>query len=265
MRHLSGKWLPIALGLPVLLAGCGGVRDHGPGHHVDVSRIPDATPRHEPRSRTGNPPFYTVRGKRYYVLDRMRGFRQRGIASWYGYKFHGRKTSSGETYDMYAMTAAHKTLPIPSYVRVTNLENGRSVVVRVNDRGPFVKNRIIDLSYVAARKLGIIRKGTGLVEIRVVTPDDVRRPQSAGTGKAGPRRLFVQVGAFSTRHNARQLRHWLAHRIGDSRIVIQAGRDNRSNPVYRVRIGPLRSVGEADRLTERLARIGHRDTRIVID
>ncbi len=132
--------------------------------------VPDMVPRAEPRSRTGNPPFYDVLGKRYFVLSSGVGYVERGVASWYGPGFHKVRTSTGEPYDMYAMTAAHKTLPLPAYVRVTNLQNGRSVVVRVNDRGPFVGNRIIDLSYTAASKLDMLRNGTAMVEVRTLEP-----------------------------------------------------------------------------------------------
>ena len=132
--------------------------------------IPDAVPKVEPLSRYGNPPYYEVFGKRYYVLSSSVDYLERGVASWYGPGFHEVRTSSGETYDMYAMTAAHKTLPLPAYVRVTNLENGRSVVVRVNDRGPFVGNRIIDLSYTAAARLDMLRNGTAMVEVRGIDP-----------------------------------------------------------------------------------------------
>jgi rare lipoprotein A len=132
--------------------------------------IPDAVPKVEPLSRYGNPPFYEVFGKRYYVLSSSVAYLERGVASWYGPGFHQVRTSNGETYDMYAMTAAHKTLPLPAYVRVTNLENGRSVVVRVNDRGPFVGNRIIDLSYTAAARLDMLRNGTAMVEVRGIDP-----------------------------------------------------------------------------------------------
>jgi rare lipoprotein A len=131
---------------------------------------PDAVPRVEPRSRYGNPPFYDVFGKRYYVLSSSVAYVERGVASWYGPGFHQVKTSNGETYDMYGMTAAHRTLPLPAYVRVTNLQNGRSVVVRVNDRGPFVGNRIIDLSYTAASRLDMLRTGTAMVEVRAIDP-----------------------------------------------------------------------------------------------
>ena len=132
--------------------------------------VPDAVPRVEPRSRSGNPPFYDVFGKRYYVLSTNIGYVERGVASWYGPGFHKVRTSTGDTYDMYAMSAAHKTLPLPAYARVTNLQNGRSVVVRINDRGPFVGNRIIDLSYSAAVKLDMVRNGTAFVEVRSIDP-----------------------------------------------------------------------------------------------
>jgi rare lipoprotein A len=132
--------------------------------------VPDAIPRLEPRSAHGNPPFYTVAGRRYIVLPTSVGFIERGVASWYGADFHGLRTSTGEPYDMFAMTAAHKTLPLPCYARVTNLSNGRSVVVRINDRGPFVDNRVIDLSYSAASKLDMIRRGTAFVQLEVLTP-----------------------------------------------------------------------------------------------
>jgi rare lipoprotein A len=132
--------------------------------------VPDVLPRVEPRSRYGNPPFYEVFGKRYYVLSSSVAYVERGVASWYGPGFHKLRTSTGEPYDMYGMTAAHKTLPLPAYVRVTNLQNGRSVVVRVNDRGPFVGNRIIDLSYTAASRLDMLRNGTAMVEVRALDP-----------------------------------------------------------------------------------------------
>jgi rare lipoprotein A len=141
-----------------------------PHNAPDVHQVPDAVPRDEPRSAFGNPPFYYVAGHRYVVLPNASGYVERGVASWYGTEFHGLRTSTGEPYDMFAMTAAHKTLPLPCYARVTNLSNGRSVVVRINDRGPFVANRIIDLSYSAATRLDIIRSGTGFVQVEVLSP-----------------------------------------------------------------------------------------------
>jgi rare lipoprotein A len=146
--------------------------------------VPDAMPRIEPRSRYGNPPFYEVFGKRYYVLSSSVGYWERGVASWYGPGFHKVRTSTGEPYDMYGMTAAHKTLPLPAYVRVTNLQNGRSIVVRVNDRGPFVGNRIIDLSYTAAAKLDMLRNGTALVEVRALDPSTPLPVITASTNPA---------------------------------------------------------------------------------
>ncbi|WJW75928.1 septal ring lytic transglycosylase RlpA family protein [Thiohalobacter sp. IOR34] len=262
----------LALATIIGLAGCSGgglvSRDGGPDRYVDVSRIPDAVPRHEPRSRYGNPDSYVVRGKRYYVRHSSRGYVERGIASWYGTKFHGRRTSSGEPYDMYAMTAAHKTLPLPTYARVTNLRNGRSVVVKINDRGPFHDNRLIDLSYAAARKLGIVGKGTGLVEVRAITPGEpeARPPlRSASAGAAvhhGSAELYLQVGAFSSRSNAERLRQ----RLGALARPVHILRGlNRQRTVFRVRIGPLASVEEADRMAENLSHLGIESPHVVID
>ncbi len=143
-------------------------QDHGPVEHMDMSNAADAVPRDEPHSRGGNKSTYEVWGKKYNVMPSSRGFTQRGLASWYGKKFHGHLTSNGEIYDMYAMTAAHKNLPLPTYARVTNLENGRIVIVRVNDRGPFHGDRVIDLSYAAASKLGYHKKGVAKVLIEAI-------------------------------------------------------------------------------------------------
>lgn len=191
-----GAVIPVVLALG-LLGGCASRGDGralggGPGGS-DWSEIPDAVPRVEPLSKSGNPESYQVRGRRYYTQKTSAGHVERGLASWYGKQFHGRKTSSGERYDMYAMTAAHKTLPLPSYVRVTNMENGRTAVVKVNDRGPFHGPRVIDLSYSAAKKLGVVQKGTAMVELRALDP---ARPgaepgpflAAKGTAKARPGR-----------------------------------------------------------------------------
>jgi rare lipoprotein A len=148
--------------------------------------VPDANPRSEPRARNGNPPFYDVFGKRYFVLASSAGYSERGVASWYGPGFHKVRTSTGEAYDMYAMTAAHRTLPLPAYVRVTNLQNGRSVVVRINDRGPFVGNRIIDLSYTAAAKLDMLRNGTAIVEVRTIDASTPLPVVTASTAAPAP-------------------------------------------------------------------------------
>ena len=162
--HLDSDYTPGGLYAP-------GVADGGPTGPIDVDRLVEPTPRREPRARTGNRSPYSVLGKEYRVLDDSRGFHERGIASWYGTKFNGRATSSGELYDICSFTAAHKTLPLPSYVRVTNLDNGRSLVVRVNDRGPFHEGRVMDLSYAAAVRLGVSRTGTARVELEAIDPD----------------------------------------------------------------------------------------------
>jgi len=252
------------------LAACAGSRydhrhDSAPPVSRDVSAIPDAVPRIEPRSRYGNPRRYTVNGRTYRVMDDATGYVERGIASWYGRKFHGHRTSSGETYDMYAMTAAHTRLPLPTYVEVTNLRNGRKVVVRVNDRGPFHPNRLIDLSWAAAKKLGIVETGTGLVEVRAIDPRTWRRapsrPAAADHAVALRYGLYLQVGAFSSRTNAENLRRRLA---GFGPVHIQRAGRKRS-PRYRVRIGPLASVEEADRLAERLIHQGFDAPHVVID
>ncbi|UNK48657.1 septal ring lytic transglycosylase RlpA family protein [Lysobacter sp. S4-A87] len=156
-----------------------GVSDSTPDHVPDVDSIPEPEVTNEPRSPVGNRASYSVLGKKYRVLDDPRGYVEKGTASYYGQKFHGRRTSNLEVYDMYAFTAAHKTLPLPSFARVTNLDNGKSVVVRVNDRGPFHDGRVIDLSYAAAVKLGITARGTGRVEVRALAPGDDDRPVRA--------------------------------------------------------------------------------------
>src|SRR5690606_12775271 len=171
--------------------------DGTPARPPDVTRIPDAVPRYEPRSQRGNPPFYEVFGRRYYVMNEAAGYRERGVASWYGTKFHGRMTSSGEPYDMYAMTAAHKTLPLPSYVRVTHRGNGGSIVLRVNDRGPCVGDRIIDLSYAAAVRLGMHKDGTAIVDVEALAPGTSAEAAAAAPDAAvlRPEPVWLQVGA----------------------------------------------------------------------
>jgi len=264
--------------------------DGAPNVHVNVDAIPNPVPRHEPVSRYGNPDTYTVLGKSYKTLKSNKGFVERGIASWYGTKFHGRRTSSGESYNMYAMTAAHKTLPLPTYVEVTNLDNGRQIIVKVNDRGPFHEGRIIDLSYAAAIKLGTNKAGTGRVEIRAIDPSNpnahrnkqtspavtlqaIAEPSTVvATAEAIPQQavantasqsLYLQVGAFSSRTNAENLRSRLTDMAGNP-IHIFAG-DNPAQPVYRVRIGPLISDQAAQQLASRLVSEGITNTSVVID
>jgi len=263
--------------------------------------VPDMVPRPEPRSRNGNPPFYDVLGKRYFVLSSNVGYAERGVASWYGPGFHKVRTSTGEPYDMYAMTAAHKTLPLPAYVRVTNLQNGRSVVVRVNDRGPFVGNRIIDLSYTAASKLDMLRNGTAMVEVRsldAVPPEaapkldapltaaastsaaapPIAAPLTAGpltaepvADSAGesasvvsvPAALFIQAGAFSDPKNAERLVEKL--RGGGYGKVFVRDNEIAGRRMYRVRIGPVPGVAEFDRIVAALERVGITDAHLALD
>tara|TARA_R110002072_G_scaffold135654_1_gene277148 strand:- start:634 stop:1482 length:849 start_codon:yes stop_codon:yes gene_type:complete len=258
----------------IFLSACGSVNvtptsgDKAPSKKVDVSSIPNAIPRDEPRSRYGNPKSYVVFDKRYYVMESNKGFVEKGIASWYGTKFHGRRTSSGETYDMYAMTAAHKNLPLPTYVEVTNLKNGKQIIVKVNDRGPFHENRIIDLSYTAAIKLDIVKDGTGLVEIRAVGPGQAVSVDSAKgapvvnsptvKNKDG---FYIQVGSFSNLVNAEGLKQKLAP-IGEDKInisqVVVSG-----NTLYRVRIGPLTDIDHADSIVSSLTDYDINEHRIV--
>ncbi len=230
-----------------------------------AAQVPDAVPRVEPRSRYGNPPFYEVFGRRYYVLSSSSDYVERGVASWYGPGFHKIRTSTGEPYDMYGMTAAHKTLPLPAYVRVTNLQNGRSAVVRVNDRGPFVGNRIIDLSYTAAAKLDMLRNGTAMVEVRAIDPSMPAGAPTAIAPAVTPldASLFVQAGAFADPANALRL----ASRLqggGYGKVFVRddliAGRK-----MYRVRIGPVPDVPEFDRIVAALEQAGVRDAHLALD
>ncbi len=242
-------------------------KDDGPPRHdhARVSQVRDAVPRHERLAESGNEP-YSVNGKTYYPLKHALGYRQRGVASWYGRMFHGRRTSSGEPYNMYAMTAAHRTLPLPSYVKVRNLRNGKQVTVRVNDRGPFLHNRLIDLSYAAAYRLGIVSTGTGLVEVSAVTPGEIEaspQPRTIAVGDAAPRSpvIYIQVGAFAQRHNAESMRHRLRNHAHHP-VVMQHARMQRRD-IYRVRVGPIASVEEADEVAERMQRQGYNPRLIV--
>jgi rare lipoprotein A len=259
--------------------------------------VPDAIPRVEPRARNGNPPFYDVFGKRYFVMSSSSGYVERGVASWYGPGFHKVQTSTGEPYDMYGMTAAHRTLPLPGYVRVTNLQNGRSVVVRVNDRGPFVGNRIIDLSYTAAAKLDMLRNGTAMVEVRSIDPRAPPQPaavqlaaapaatatsalaavasavvpaaqaevplRSAAPPPAAAPSLFVQAGAFSDPANAQRLAEKL--RGGGYGKVFVRDDQIAGRRLYRVRIGPVPDVARFDQIVAALEHAGIEDAHLALD
>ncbi len=269
------SWLIAGLSATLLLGGCASKdnagrysiqQDRGPDGTVDLSRVPDAVPRSEPHSRWGNKSPYTVLGKRYQVLPSAEGYRQRGVASWYGKKFHGHTTSNGEVYDMYQMSAAHKSLPLPSYVRVTNLDNGRQVVVRVNDRGPFHDGRVIDLSYAAAYRLDMLGKGTARVEVEAITAGErqmtaahgrsgVSAEQAAITGRA------LQVAALSSVSGAETLAAELRALLNEPVQVQPAERDGRA--LYRVRLGPLSGAHTLNWLLQQLSQAGYSGAHLV--
>ncbi|MGM0412289.1 MAG: septal ring lytic transglycosylase RlpA family protein [Pseudomonadota bacterium] len=269
----------LAAGLAALplLHACGSLPtepgDGPPPEAVDVSDVPEPVPRAEPPSRYGNPDSYEVFGETYRVMDSSDGYRERGHASWYGTKFHGQRTSSGEPYDMFALTAAHKELPLPTYVEVTNLDNDRSLVVKVNDRGPFHEGRIIDLSYAAARRLGVYDTGTAPVEVRALKPEEETERESgqgettgadrdqvmevmeedagADGERSGPGPVYLQVGAFREAGNASSLRRRLeaAEGIGPVAVREEAG-------VHRVQVGPVSDRKRARQIEQRIADLG---------
>ncbi len=245
--------------------------DGGPPYdYTDKQIIADAIPKVEPKSRMGNPQSYDIFGKQYYVLDDSKGYVERGIASWYGKKFHGRKTSNGEIYDMYAMTAAHKTLPIPTYVEVENLKTGKTIIVRINDRGPFHQGRIIDLSYVAAQKLGTAINGTGAVEVRAIDPATWGLNGEKNTKPVQPYlqhqdiQIYLQLGAFKVRKNAEALALDPSLKV-IANAFIMGGYDSNLLPIYRVRIGPISTVDIMDDIAERLINNGFDDFYVIIE
>ncbi|HEY3859432.1 MAG TPA: septal ring lytic transglycosylase RlpA family protein [Gammaproteobacteria bacterium] len=279
-------WGPPGSDIPATPAHKG---DYGPDKPVDVSNVKDAVPTDVTPSRYGNPSTYTVLGQNYTLLPACKGYHDRGIASWYGMQFHGGRTSDGETYDMYAMTAANKVVPIPCYVRVTNLKNGKSVVVKINDRGPFVANRLIDLSYAAASKLGMLGSGTALVDVQAVGPGDLPPPAStvppavsvataavavpaavslapapsaAAPAANGAPQIFLQVGAYAERANADNAAAKISAGGVSHAFVLPVSEGART--LYKVRIGPLADVDSVDQLTTKLTGLGFNDAQIVI-
>ena len=263
-----------------IIAGCGGgptrpsasskpggyYLDDGPGLNppANLDSVPEPTPKVEPINKYTSRP-YAVLGRAYTPYTRLTPYKARGVASWYGKRYHGQKTSSGEMYDMYAMTAAHTILPLPSYARVTNVATGKSVVVRVNDRGPFHEDRLIDLSYIAAQRLGLLGTGSGIVEVEAIVPgnevspvvpetppEPVPAPAPAPAASAlgtEPGSIYVQLGAFSVVQNAdaflRKMQIDLSW-LSDSMNVY--GKDG----LYRVHAGPYSSREEAGRIAERV-------------
>lgn len=242
-------------------------KDFGPSEDVDLSHVPDAVPRYETRTRAGNKNPYTVLGKTYHLIKDESAYRERGLASWYGKKFNGHNTSNGERYDMYAMTGAHKTLPIPSYVRVTNLDNGKSVVVRINDRGPFHQGRIIDLSYAAAQRIGILQAGTGRVEVEIALPGDaapIPRRADGTTPKhiepALPAGTYLQLGAFGQQESAQQFAASVGTKLTYPVTIHSA---TQPKQVHRVRVGPFKDAKSLQDARDQLARINIFEAHVV--
>lgn len=234
-------------------------QDKAPCFRINTNRIPNAVPKAEPLSKHGNPKSYVVFGRRYYVMKSARGYHARGIASWYGMKFHDFKTSNGEIYNVAAMTAAHKTLPLPTYLQVTNLRNGKKIIVKVNDRGPFVKNRLIDLSYAAAKKLDMTGRGTAPVSIVAITPGTRlasnkparHRKSYLGYHKPVP---YIQLGLFKQRASAQKLalmvKQWTR-----SAVNVKTTSIHKRN-YYQVVIGPLTNSKRSKQLTHKLKLAG---------
>ena len=278
----------ICLAASLALAGCASGSRGGDGAPSsppgNLSQLPDAEPRVEAiRASGGTSKPYTVLGQSYVPVTDDRAFRESGLASWYGKKFHAQATASGEPYDMYAMTAAHKTLPLPAYAEVTNLRNGRKIVVRINDRGPFVGDRIIDLSYTAAARLDMLLQGTAPVEVRVITP-------RSGSGSAIPQPLpvapavsapppvtvvnapaakvpgssamYIQAGVFADHENARRrVEVLLAAGLELASLDEMSG----TRTLHRVRVGPFASIEEFDLNMNRLRELGIHDARLITD
>lgn len=257
----------LVLGIFLFIFSVGGCfhtpssQDGPPHYYVNVNKIPNAVPHYIPKSKYGNQDYH-VDGRWYHVLKTARGYDQRGIASWYGTKFNGHLTSTRQPYNLLAMTAASPVLPIPCFVRVTNLENGRQVIVKVNDRGPFAANRIMDLSWAAAKKLGYASKGTALVE---VTSIDVPNPLERAREQFAHHRpqMYMQVGAFLYPANAQRLENEL-RRVTNRPIRITHDQPGPGSNLYRVQIGPLGSVAESDQLQQDIyhAGLGHAITVI---
>jgi len=262
--------------------------DGPPLFEHDLEQVAQIIPQHEPISRYGNPPTYEVFGKKYNVLSSSVGYQEQGKASWYGRKFHGQRTSSGEPYDMLALTAAHRSLPLPTYAKVKNIHNGKEIIVKINDRGPFVHDRIIDLSYAAAKKLGIFETGTGHVEVTAIDPHKwhlenapilaktnsqtmakkqplttlANTPPASKTmmhtavnnvSQRDPKKLYIQLGSFSKKFNAQQLAQQaqsLTQTFDDLQIHIHPFQTS-NNELYRVKIGPLSDASQAQLLQKK--------------
>lgn len=267
-------WVPLIVA--AVLAGCSSTekwssdprytmkQDKAPSNPPDVSNVPDAVPVALDYSRGGNRPSYEVWGKTYRVMNSHVGYREEGVASWYGLKFHGHKTANGEIYDIYKMSAAHKSLPIPSFARVTNLDNGKSVIVRVNDRGPFHNNRLIDLSYAAASRLDMLKRGTARVRVEAIDAgsasgqaaapaSEVQKVPVVETGVRSAQ--YLQAGAFGNRDNAEALRSKLEQISGAPVSVLEVQRAGKR--LHRVVVGPLTAGISINGIVDRIVSAGY--------
>ena len=252
-----GRALLLTVLIGTMLAGCAdkptqpsGQSDGPSTSDITAADVKDAVPRAEPRARYGNHSPYEVFGKTYTVMPSSRGYREKGTASWYGSKFHGRRTSSGEPYDMHLATAAHKSLPLPTYAEVTNLDNGRKVVVKINDRGPFKDDRIIDMSYGAALRLDMIRTGTARVEVRAIDVGGGGEVADTQPANEVTSETWLQAGAYSRKDGARQLAGRL-EKSGLEPVSI-----HKDDGLYRVWLGPYPSDSRAQRVIDRAVELG---------
>ncbi|MEH6549495.1 MAG: septal ring lytic transglycosylase RlpA family protein [Pseudomonadales bacterium] len=266
--YCSQRWVIfyIVIAVVLLCVACGSNnpnkgrysvdQDYGPGVELDASKIKDAIPRNDPIRTAGNKSPYEIFGKTYHIMPSAKGYSEKGTASWYGKKFHGHKTSNGEIYDMYAMSAAHKTLPIPSYVRVTNLDNKRSTIVRVNDRGPFHGGRIIDLSYAAATKLGYSSSGTARVKVEAIDATDWQaRPEQKPEKEPAPQtsaaaKPWLQTGVYSDYGQAVAIKLQLESVLSQPVFIDTTSAANGER--HKVKIGPLVDRDEAESLIAQL-------------
>ncbi|MFZ2316163.1 MAG: septal ring lytic transglycosylase RlpA family protein [Gammaproteobacteria bacterium] len=284
MKHI--RWVcfvkvSISLLVMLLLTSCSHMhrKDGPPNFHVDETKIPNAVPKVEPRAKYGNLSTYRVFGKTYHTMPSSKNFQQTGLASWYGTQFHEHRTSSGERYDMLAMTAAHKTLPLPTYLHVTNLKNQRTIIVKVNDRGPFADSRILDLSYVAAKKLGMLGHGTAPVKIEAIDPSTWGKSRDFFLAENKPRvtkykpiweaereqpqsradSVYLQVGAFKDRSRAQKLQQRLTPLLS---MPVHVASPSYTGTLYRVKIGPIKDVATANQITHRLKSLGIKSNKL---
>lgn len=238
----TGKSIYIMLSIlcTIAIPSCSGKKqDNAPKHYIDANRIPNAVPKIEKLDKKVNPSSYTVKGVKYNILKTALGYDEIGKASWYGTKFHGKLTSTGEKYDMLSMTAANKVLPIPCYAEVTNLNNKKKIIVKINDRGPFVEGRIIDLSYAAAKKLGIIANGTATVRVKTIDPRKFRHTKTKSKVKTKLPELYLQVASLSSSEAAKHMQQKITK---TTMLLSKVEKTSNSGKFsYKVKVGPFKN------------------------